>query len=86
MSNGAYTLSEALHEMTDLVHEILTEYLMHEIRHFMQGFTVSKVTNNVVYNYTYVYSIFSPYCGSFWQKLSQYDEKILYTYVYHIVS
>ena len=30
-------------------------------------------------------SIFSPYCDSFWHKLSQYGKKILYTYVYHIV-
>ena len=37
--------------------------------------------------YTYVYSIFSPYCDSFSQKLSQYGEKILHTYyVYHIVG
>ena len=36
--------------------------------------------------YTYVYSIFSPYCDSFSQKLSQYGEKILYTHVYHIVG
>ena len=36
--------------------------------------------------YTYVYSIFLPYCDSFCQKLSQYGEKILYTYVYHIVG
>ena len=28
---------------------------------------------------------FSPYCDSFWHKLSQYGKKILYTYVYHIV-
>ena len=30
-------------------------------------------------------SIFSPYCDSFWHKLSQYGKKIPYTYVYHIV-
>jgi len=36
--------------------------------------------------YTYVYSIFSPYCDSFCQKLSQYGEKIPYTYVYHTVG
>ena len=35
--------------------------------------------------YTYVYSIFSSYCDSFCQKLSQYGEKILYAYVYHIL-
>ena len=28
---------------------------------------------------------FSPYCDSFWHKLSQYGKKIVYTYVYHIV-
>ena len=57
---------------------------MHEIHDLMQGFTVSQVTNNVVY--IHVYSIFSPYCDSFCQKLSQYGEKIPYTYVYHIVN
>ena len=36
--------------------------------------------------YIYVYSIFSSYCDGFCQKLSQYGEKILYTYVYHIVG
>ena len=36
--------------------------------------------------YTYAYSIFSPYCDSFWLKLSQYGEKLLYTYVYRIVG
>ena len=36
--------------------------------------------------YTCVYSIFSPYCDSFSQKLSQYGEKILYAYVYRIVG
>ena len=30
-------------------------------------------------------SIFPPYCESFWHKLSQYGNKILYTYVCHIV-
>ena len=51
-----------------------TEHLVHEISDLLQGFTVSQVTNNVVY-----------ICYSSWQKLSQYGEKILYTYVYHIV-
>ena len=36
--------------------------------------------------YTYVNSIFSPYCDRFCQKLSQYGEKILYTYAHHIVG
>ena len=36
--------------------------------------------------YTYVYNISSAYCDSFWRKLSQNDEKILYTHVYHIVG
>ena len=30
-------------------------------------------------------SICSPYCDSFWHKLSQYGKKLLYTYVYHVV-
>ena len=30
-------------------------------------------------------SIFSPYCDSFWHKLSQYGKRILHSYVYHIV-
>ena len=33
----------------DLLRCTYTEHLMHEIRNLMQGFTVSQVTNNVVY-------------------------------------
>ena len=37
--------------------------------------------------YTYAYSIFSPYCDNFWQKLSQYGEKYcMHMYVYLIVG
>ena len=36
--------------------------------------------------YTYVYSIFSSYFDIFCQKLSQYGEKILHTYVHHIAG
>ena len=41
---------------------------------------------NPIMWYTYVYSIFSPYCDSIWLKLSQYGEKILYAYAYYIVG
>ena len=56
-----------------------TEHLMHEISVLMQGF-------NFFSHARLQGSIFSPYCDSFWLKLSQYGEKILYRYVYHIVG
>ena len=46
----------------------------------------ARLLNFIVINYMVYICLqyISPHCDSFWQKLSQYGVKILYTYVYHI--